>query len=253
MPASPAGPIELDLFVSGSFLNPDEVASDAQRRLLQLAGRAPGVRRVLIETRPEYVTEQRLAAARRAAGSAFLEVAIGLESANREIREKRIRKGFTWRHFEQAARTISSAGAGIVVHTLLKPIDTGEAEAIDDVVDTAHRVFTLARDVPSSIRMALQPCFVAPRTPLERAFEAGRYRPPWLWSVAEAVQRIATRGPLQVGLSDEGMGPQRRAHNCGKCDDDVIAALATFNRTASTNALIHLSCSCRDEWQAALA
>jgi hypothetical protein len=211
------------------------------------------VRRVLIETRPEYVTEQRLAEARRAAGSAFLEVAIGLESANRDIREKRIRKGFAWRHFEQAVRTISSAGAGVVVHTLQKPIDTGEAEAIDDVVETAHRVFTLARHVPSPIRMALQPCFVAPRTPLERAFEAGRYRPPWLWSVVEAVQRIAAEGPLQVGLSDEGMGPKRRAHNCGKCDDHVIAALATFNRTASTSALTHLTCPCRDEWQPAFA
>jgi len=243
VPAVTSGPVQVDLFVSGSLFNPEEVPEETQAQLIERTARVPGIHRILVETRPEYATNARLARARAAAGNVHLEVAIGLESADDEIREQRIRKGFTWASFERAAERVRAHDIDLLVHLLLKPIDTGEREAIEDLVTSAARVFALGG------RVGLQPCFVAPDTPVERAFEAGSYRPPWLWSVVEVVERIAPEGAVYVGLSDEGMGPQRSAHNCGSCDARVIEALTAFNQSQETGPLTDLDCSCRDEWR----
>jgi radical SAM enzyme (TIGR01210 family) len=131
------------------------------------------------------------------------EVVIGLLSATPEILSRRIRKGYTWEQFDAAARLLAGAGAGLVAYVLLKPINTGEREVIEDSVVTARKVFALGHELKCAARVALEPCFVALQTPLYHAFEQGRYRPPWLWSLAEVVSRIAPLGRVQVGLSDE--------------------------------------------------
>jgi radical SAM enzyme (TIGR01210 family) len=243
------GPVQVDLFVSGSFFNPDEVPAEAQTMILERAAVVPGVTRILVETRPEYVSGDALARAVRSAGDIPLEVAIGLESADEEIRERRIHKGFNWGQFEDAARRIAVAGPALQVYVLLKPLDTCEAEAVEDAVESATRVFALGGDLGLSVRVALEPCFVAPDTRLAEAFGEGRYRPPWLWSVVEVVRRVAALGPVQVGLSDEGLQPARVAHNCDRCTPRFREALAAFNVDGAAERLSELDCTCRQEWQ----
>ena len=185
--------------------------------MLALAAARPEVASLLVETRPEYVTAARLERALTACRGKPLEVGIGLESANPDILSRRIHKGYTWEQFAAAAGLIARAGAGLLAYVLLKPINTGEREAIEDSVATARKVFALGRELKAPTRVALEPCFVAPQTPLYHAFEQGHYRPPWLWSVVEVVSRIAPLGPVLVGLSDEGMNPLQAPHNCEHC------------------------------------
>ncbi len=252
-PPHALGPLAIDLYVSGSFCNPDEVPEPAQESLVRLAAGVVGVRRLVIETRPEYVTAARLERVARAAGGVPLEVAVGLESADRIIRERRVHKGFTWPQFAAAVQLIAAHRLELGVHILLKPLDTTEREAVDDAVRSAEQVFTLAAEQRVATRVSLQPCFVAPQSALEQRFLAGEYTPPWLWSVVEVVRRLAGRGRLTVGLSDEGMGPQRRAFNCDTCSAGVLAALAAFNASGEVAPLTALDCACRAEWRAALA
>ena len=255
IPADDVEPVEIDLYVSGSFFNPDEVSHEAQRRLLELAARAPRVTRVLVETRPEYVNsntiEGALVAVQPSPGvtGPEVEVAIGLESADREMREKRIRKGFTWRQFEKAAHRLARSGASLFVYLLLKPMETSERAAIDDLVGSAEKVFELGQRLDLPTRVGLEPCFVGPETVLEQAFERGEYRPPWLWSVIECVQRIHHLGPVLVGLSDEGLNPQRAAHNCDDCSAQMRAALTRFNLDQDPDPLAKLTCTCRSDWE----
>lgn len=254
IPADYAGPVQLDLFVSGSFFNPDEVPHEAQDRLLQRAGKVPGMAHVLVETRPEYVTDEALERARAALGEGpTLEVGIGLESADTVIREQRVNKGFTWEQFEEAAKRLAKARVPMLAYVLLKPMDTGEAEALEDAASTGERIFALGRSLGLPTRVALEPCFVAPDTPLSRAFEAGRYQPPRLWSVLAVLERIAPLGPVKVGLSDEGLNPARVAHNCEQCSGRVRAALAEFNAKQRLEAIAGLDCACRAGWREEIA
>ncbi|MBN2498937.1 MAG: archaeosine biosynthesis radical SAM protein RaSEA [Deltaproteobacteria bacterium] len=245
-------PVAIDLFVSGSFFNPDEVSVEAQKRMLQRAARVPRCARILVESRPEYVTADALHRAVQAAGSIPLEIAIGLESADDAIRAKKIHKGFTWRQFEQAAHLVAAAKLSLFVYVLLKPMDCTEAESISDALETCQRVAGLGKDLGCGIRIGLEPCFVAPNTKLEQAFFEGRYRPPWLWSVVEVAQRACALAPIHVGLSDEGLQPARAAHNCDRCSASVIEALAAFNLSQDARPLAELDCECKAEWRQAL-
>ena len=253
MPADPVGPVQLDLYVSGSFFCVEEVPADAQEALLRRAAAAPGVCRIVVETRPEYVDLATAERARHAVGDVPLEVAIGLETADDAIRLERIRKGFSWANFVDSARILVASGLQPSVHLLLKPIDTTEGEAVADAVTSIERVATLAQEVGQTIHISLQPCFVAPDTPLETAFDQGRYRPPWLWSVIEVIRRTADLAPIHVGLSDEGMGVARSAHNCPDCTDTILTALAGYNRSGDSAGLEALECHCVSSWQRAMA
>jgi radical SAM enzyme (TIGR01210 family) len=252
LPDRAGGQAHLDLYVSGSFFNPEEIPEEAQRQILSTAAACGRLARVTVESRPEYVTGERLDAARAALGQLSLEVAIGLESADEQIRLRRIRKGFSWDQFVAAAQRIAVAGAELAVYVLLKPIDTGEREAIDDAVTTIERVSALGDSLDLRVRIALEPCFVAPATPLAERHAAGDYRPPWLWSVVEVLRRAAHLRPVHVGLSDEQLEPGAVAHNCAQCDPQIRAALARFNRDGRLAELLQLDCTCRAAWKRAV-
>jgi archaeosine synthase beta-subunit len=248
IPTGIQAPVEVDLYNSGSYFNAEEVPELAQSAMLALAAARHEVASLLVETRPEYVTAARLERALSACRGKPLEVGIGLESANPEILSRRIHKGYTWEQFAAAARLMAGAGAGLVAYVLLKPINTGEREAIEDSVATAHKVFALGHELKCPTRVALEPCFVAPQTPLYHAFEQGRYRPPWLWSVAEVLARVAPLGRVLVGLSDEGMNASQTPHNCEHCTGRFRQALAAFNRTQDAAGLSAIACECHKHW-----
>jgi radical SAM enzyme (TIGR01210 family) len=241
-------PLRVDLFNSGSFFNPGEIPEEAQRGMLARLAAVSNLKRVLVESRPSYVTAARVKEAADAVGSGRLEIGIGLESASEEIRERRIRKGFTWEEFARAAEEMRDGGARLMVYVLLKPMDTTEAEAIDDSISTIGRIFELSSGLSLPARVALEPCFVGPGTVLEAAFREGRYRPPWLWSVIEVLRRTAGSGEIQVGLSDEGLAPEEVAHNCGLCSARIREALARFNDTGDLAPLLAEDCPCRSAW-----
>ncbi len=248
IPGGIQAPVEVDLYNSGSYFNPEEVPEPAQSAMLAMAAARPQVASLLVETRPEYVSAARLARALEACRHKPLEVGIGLESANPEVLSRRIRKGYTWEQFAAAAALLARAGAGLLAYVLLKPLNTGEREAIEDSVATARKVFDLGRELKCPTRVALEPCFVAPQTPLYHAFEQGHYRPPWLWSVAEVISRVAPLGRMLVGLSNEGTNPLQMPHNCEHCTERFRHALAVFNQTQDPTALRTLSCECHKLW-----
>ncbi len=242
---------ELDLYCSGSFFCEQEIPPEAREALLaEVARRMPGLPRLMLESRPEYVTRRALDAARstlEAAGcTARLEVGIGLESADQEIREQRIRKGFTLEAFERAASRLVDAGCVLVVYLLLKPLGTGEQEAVDDVLASGRYLQQLAGRLSLSLRVALEPTFVPAGTVLHRELEAGRYAPPSLWSVVAATAGLAALGlQVHVGQSEEGLPVDQAPSGCPRCTETLRAAIGRFNETQDPAHLAGLTCACQ--------
>lgn len=247
-----AGLAELDLFVSGSFFNDDEVPPAARRHAYTTARALPGLRKLLVESRPEYIDAARVGEARAMLGDvAYLEVAIGLESASAYVRDEIINKGYGLEEFEQALSVLAPLPrTSALVYVFLKPPGLSEREALDDAVTTTRYVWEAARRLGvEGVTAAVQPAFVQAGGVLGQLYEAGEYRPPWLWTVVELLRRVHGGGELQIGTADDSPPPIAVRANCGECDAAVEAAIAGYNRTLSLDALVGLDCTCRARWR----
>lgn len=227
------------IYTSGSFLDPAEVPEAARLEILRSL-RDMDVRRLIIESRPEYIDRPAL---EQILSFLDVEIGIGLESSSDLVRTHLINKGFKFFDFTGASDMIHSLGGRVKTYLLLKPPGLSEMEAIVDAMRSA-------RDAePYSDIISLNLCNVQRNTPLERMWQRGGYRPPWLWSAVE-VLREASLG-IPVICDPVGAGARRGAHNCGTCDGYVAAAIRSFSLSQS-RADLNVDCSCRSVWRKVL-
>ena len=242
---SPEEEFILKIFTSGSFLDEREISSETRREMAAMVRKRAGIRKFIVETRPEYVNADKIADLK---GVENLEFAIGLETADDFIRSKYIKKGFAFDDYINAAEIVMGCGATVKTYLLLKPPFVSEKKAIEDVIKSAE----LVSDYSSTISLNL--CNIQKYTPLESLWRRGYYRPPWLWSAVEAIKEIKKRD-IVVMSDPVGAGYKRGPHNCGSCDHEIREAIKRFNVTQDLSVLERLDeieCECKDAWRALL-
>lgn len=230
------------VYTSGSFTDQNEVPIAVREQILRKVKNSGA--KMLFESRPEFVSAESMKECTGACSN--LEVALGLESANDRILEKSIRKGFTFRDYERAAKAALAAGATVRTYLLLKPPFLTEEEAIADAIQSVSKASPYSRVI------TVNPVNVQRRTTVERMWKAWSYRPPWLWSVVEVLRR-AEHGDSLLLSSMVGAGSERGPHNCGSCDADVVASIDGFNLTQDEKKLDRCDCECKEEWKESLS
>src|SRR5208283_3608151 len=142
------------------------------------------------------------------------------------------------------ADRIRDAGGHPKGYLLLKPPYLGEKEAVADVVRSVHE----AREHFETL--SINPVHIQGGTVVEWLFDRHRYRPPWLWSVVDAMRAGAREraGRRLVTFPTAG-GLRRGPHNCRECDRTVLAALEEASLSQSFDALEGLDCACRARYE----
>ncbi len=228
------------IYTSGSFLDDREV--DARSREAIVAGFAGRARRLLFETLPEFVSADTLQPLRAGFG-AEIEVAMGLESTQPEVLLHYVHKNSPPEAYLAAADTVRGLGLRAKGYLLLKPPYLTERESIDDVV-TSVRIAA-----PHFDALSVNPVHIQNGTVVEWLYHRNRYRPPWLWSLVEVMQRgAADRGSTRLVTFPTAGGLARGPHNCGRCDRAVLAALEEGSLSQDFEPLAGLDCPCRSEW-----
>lgn len=228
----------IKIYNSGSFLDPGEIGMDAQMSILKMAGEK--ARKVLVESRPEFVSQ-------KAIGMAFehvenLEVAIGLETANDDIRRESINKGFKFTDFKRAAKLARENGVSVRTYLLMKPLYLTEKEAMDDALKSIKIAGPLS-DV-----ISVNPMNIQNYTVVERQWKKNLYRPPWLWSLLEVLKKAGDLTDVRVISAPSGGGSRRGAHNCRKCDREILDAVDEFSLNQDVSIFDGLDCQCREKW-----
>lgn len=226
----------LKVFTSGSFLDEREIPLELRSYFLDKC-REIGIKKLIIESRPEFVEKEKLKDFR----GIELEIGIGLETANDFIRDQCINKGFSFSDFLKSAEIIKREGFRVKCYLLLKPPFLSESEAIRDLKDSAEKV----KDYVDLISVNLMN--IQKGTLVERLWERGLYRPPWLWSVLEVLKGISK----EVICDPVAGGKIRGPHNCGRCDKDFVSAIKLFSLTQDKS-LLELDCECKKIWLRAL-
>jgi hypothetical protein len=102
-------------------------------------------------------------------------------------------------------------------------------------------------------------------TVIDRLFRANEYRPPWLWSLIQLINDVhndihptnsgngADDQVCRLIIHPTAGGKVRGAHNCGKCDGDVVAAIERYSVSGDINDLDGLDCGCKAVWKSEIA
>jgi radical SAM enzyme (TIGR01210 family) len=141
-----------------------------------------------------------------------------------------------------AAQLARATGATVKTYLLVKPPFLTEREAIEDAVRSGHDA-----DAHSDT-VSFNPVNVQSRTIVDRLFRRGEYRPPWLWSVVEVLERTRDLH-AHVKSHPTAGGMVRGAHNCGSCDRKVVNAIEEFS-LGLRREFDDLTCECKDVWRA---
>ena len=226
---------EVKIYTSGSFLDPQELPVSARDAILCRLEEL-GIKRLVIESRPEYITPENVEVCLSHLETEF---AIGLETSNDLVRDNLIHKGFSFQDFVTASKIVHERGGRVKAYLLLKPPQLSEGEALRDAIASARAARSHA-DI-----LSLNLCNIQRNTYVERLWERGEYRPPWLWSALEVLKSV--EGPIVC--DPVGAGTRRGPHNCGECDAAVAEAIRAHALTQDKSALDRLDCRCKETWR----
>ena len=230
------------VYTSGSFLDDREV--DPASRLAFASAFSGRARRFLFETLPEFVQPE-VVRPLAAAFAGELEVALGLESTDPHVLSKFVNKGSPPSDYFAAAERLRAWGVRSKAYLLLKPPYLTESEAVADVVQSVGEA------APRFDAISVNPVHIQNGTVVEWLYHRGRYRPPWLWSLVEALREGASRrGPTRLVSFPTAGGLPRGPHNCGRCDHEVLSAIQEASLSQEFSHLDELDCACRSEWRA---
>jgi radical SAM enzyme (TIGR01210 family) len=233
-------PEALYIYNGGSFLNDQEIPRKTQLAILNFVRKHKKIHKVLLETRAEFVTEEKLTEYHEAIGDKKLEIALGLESADDKVRNQCLKKGLSKDTFERAVTLCQEYSFPAFTYVFLKPHCLDEKKAIEDAVSTIKYCFEVGVS-----EISLSCAFIQRDTLLEKLWRLGEYKPPTLWSIIEVVERTAEFGPVRIGMIDDTPAPLDLPKNCPLCTEAVRAAIEKYRQTNDSTIFERLACRCK--------
>ena len=241
------GKTAVKIFVSGSFLNPEEIPIKARNEILKILNQYDHVEEVVVESRPEYVSEEVLRDCCNILQDKIFEVSIGLESSSNYIKKNRINKGFSNEDFERAVDIIKKLKSNYKIkskaYIFVKPILTSEKDAISDAVISAQYSENVGID-----RISFCPATIHKGTLMEFLWHRGSYQPPWIWSILEIINRVRNIVQIPVIMDTSGFGTRRGPFNCKKCNKKFKNMIIESNLNQSVPE--EFQCNCKVKWMA---
>lgn len=230
----------------GSLLNLNEITIDAIKYIFKSLNNYKGVKKVIIESRAEYITDDIIKSIKEVY-SGILEVGIGVESTNFNIRELCHHKGLDdVESVKKSIEILHRYNCKALAYINFKPVFLTENEAIDDAIKTANDCINMKFDAISIEPTSLQNYSLA-----NYLYLLGYYRVPWLWSITKIVNgiysfvkdkfdvRIGGYFDEEVLSGSQGIGyeekneifPHSTSSNCPFCTNKFIDAIKMFNAT----------------------
>jgi len=235
----------------GNFTNPNEMNIEAQETILRLAAHINNIKRITIETRPQYIDETVVEFLQNIfdGSGVELEVGMGVEAANEVVRNICINKQESDEQFRNAVALLKAHEILPMAYVALKPPFLTEREAIDEAVNTAH----FASEIGFT-RISLEPMSIHPYSLVDVLTRTGDYKVPYLWSVVEVAKKCQDISSI-FGIGGIGYYPVPREYSNNHCDDEVNCArsfneaIIQYNKTRDVTVFNSLSCRCREKWE----
>ena len=172
-----------------------------------------------------------------------------MEAYDDEVLRFHINKGFTLNSWHKAVKQLKKHNLRIKSYLMFKPPFMSEGEALTQCIKWVKSV------IEDSDEISINPMNIQRGTIIDRLYRNGDYRPPWLWSLVELIKKVhdfvQPNGEIlsRLIVHPTAAGKPRGAHNCGKCDAEVAAAIERYSVSRSLEEFTDLNCKCRLRWK----
>ncbi|MDV4341655.1 archaeosine biosynthesis radical SAM protein RaSEA [Methanoculleus sp. YWC-01] len=240
----------VSIYNDGNIFNEREMPVAAIEKICSYIDGYKNIKKVVVESRIDYSPDEHVAKMKKALNGRQLEVAFGFESANSQVMNLCINKGFSANNFDVFHSRMRGMGVLTKPLLLVKPPFLTEGEAIDDILQTIS--YCVSRGIDY---VDLEVTTVEKNTVVHELWKNNLYRPPWLWSLVDLLQqcreRFGDRAHVYVSPWNYSVESLDWARNCGKCDAEVTSAIERYNCHFDTTEFDGLDGSCREEWEKA--
>ncbi|MCP4763128.1 MAG: archaeosine biosynthesis radical SAM protein RaSEA [archaeon] len=245
--------IAIKIFTSGSFLDNNEINPETREKIFKKISEYNNITEVIVESRPEFISKEKILPLKNIIGNRIFEIGVGLESSNKFIREILINKGFSLQDVENSIKIAHESGVLIKAYLLLKPPFVSEKIAIQDAIQTIKKAIEIGVD-----SISLNPVNIQANTIAEYLFFRKKYRSPWIYSVIQVFRSALTEDKMQKTLilcDPSAAGKERGVHNCNSkdCNHDWLNIVQEFVFTQDLNKLQKINlpygnCQCWNEY-----
>jgi|TARA_B100001750_G_scaffold79674_1_gene63308 radical SAM enzyme (TIGR01210 family) len=229
------------VYTSGTFFEDRENPPEWQDAILKETHER-GLH-LVIEAQAQMCTPEKIAwVAERHPGCT---VAIGLEAYDDTVLRFHVNKGFSTKQWHRSVEMLKDNDLRVKTYLIFKPPFMSEGDALRLTTKWVTEV------APHSDDISVNPMNIQRRTVVDRLYRNREYRPPWLWSLVDMLENThsdtAGAGVRMIVHPTAG-GKLRGAHNCGKCDGDVVAAIERYSVSADLREFEDLDCDCKVVW-----
>lgn len=232
------------IYTNGNFFADIEVPPEVREHIYKYVG-STKIKYLLVETLPQFISEEKMNIAKKYLGDRVLVAAVGLQSSNDLVRQISVNTTCTKESFETAYHLLKKNNFEIDAFLMIKPPFLSENEAIKDTVSSIGYLDSLGITNP-----ILCSTRVAPNTVLEILAKDGKFRPPWLWTVVEVLKQCSEHYPscyprvVINELSSEKNPESDVSYNCPVCSAEVVEAINGFNSSRDINKLSRITHDC---------
>lgn len=238
---------EIFVYSNGSFFDVDEIDPDTQTQMLRHLADL-GFGKVVVESRPDMLSEEMIKQATQVIESNRLYVGLGFDTYDEDIRDLCLNKGFSRDDYDNAVGVLNNHGIGFETRVVVKPPFLTERECIEEAVKTVRYAFEKRTD-----SVSLEPLALQRYTLQDYLHRKGMYRVPWLWSLIKIARETQQHGKILISGESFLPLPYETAHNCNECTSKVKTAIRQFNETQQLEELEGFDCSCKDSWNTDLS
>jgi archaeosine synthase beta-subunit len=239
----------VSVYNDGNIFNEREMPVSAIEQICTYINGYDSIRKVVVESRIDYSPDEHVQKMKKSLDGRQLEVAFGFESANPQVMNLCINKGFSAHNFDIFYSRMRKMGVEAKPLLLVKPPFLTEAEAVRDILQTVS--YCVSRGIDY---MDLEVTTVEKNTVVHELWKYNQYRPPWLWSLIDILtqcqKRFGDRAHVYVSPWTYSVESLDWARNCGTCDTEIVKAIERYNCHFDVTEFEGLDCSCMDqEWQ----
>ena len=120
-----------------------------------------------------------------------------------------------------------------------------ERDSLVDAITTIKAAYDAGTDV-----ISLNPCNIQRGTLVNELYRQHLFSPPWLWSVLIAVKAAKSLASnLKIICEPTAGGKPRGAHNCGKCDKQILEYIQLLTEDKEIPLNLNEVCECFLNWE----